>query len=611
MSGYIPEDKIADIRNTADIVDIVSEAVILKKAGKNYLGLCPFHQEKTPSFTVSPDKQMFHCFGCNEGGNVFTFLMKHQGITFPEAVRLLARRYGISLPEKEMTPQQRQVESERQRLLSVNAAAAEFFHDCLIRGRDGEAARKYLAGRGLNKEMADKFGLGYVPDGWANLVNYFERKKIPLRLAEQAGLVVKKRAGGYYDRFRNRIIFPITDVAGRVLAFGGRVMDDSLPKYLNSPETAVYNKRRVLYGLESARQKCRETETVYITEGYMDFLALYRHGIENVVATLGTAMTVEHVRLLKGYVTKAVLLFDSDEAGVKAARRGIELFNTERVVKPFILPLPEGHDPDSFLMQYGAEAFHRIAADAQEAMLFLIDEAIRNHGLSVDGKLRVMSEMEPVVAAIEDDLARSLYVKELAERVGIEERAVLERVNRAAAKLTSRADTGDGGVPVTDENGPVAENTVDLSSGRYRMEKQIVEMLLHAPAALPENDQAEVVDGFENDTLAAIGRIILKHRRAIMENSVDLTTLAQNEEQQKIITSLLVGDELTLAEWDQAGCRKLLQQYRVRYCLEDDDLSRRIKAARNRHDDGLLQELLRTKRKQLKQIKNEIQINEW
>ena len=606
MSGFIPEDKIADIRNTADIVDIISEVVILKKSGRNYLGLCPFHQEKTPSFTVSPDKQIFHCFGCNEGGNVFSFLMKHQGMTFPEAVRTLARRYGISLPREERSPEQKKAESERQRLLTVNALAAEYFHHCLVNGNGGTPARAYFARRGIESDIIEKFKLGYAPTGWDNLLNYLQTKSISPRVAEQAGLIVRKQAGGYYDRFRNRIMFPITDVAGRVIAFGGRVLDDALPKYLNSPETPLYNKGRTLYGLESARQKCRETETVYITEGYMDFLAVYRHGIRNVVATLGTSMTVEHVRLLKGYVTKAVMVFDSDEAGLKAARRGIELFNTEKGIKAFILSLPEGHDPDSYLMQNGAEQFLNLAANARETMLFLIDEAVKKYGLSVDGKLRVVSEMETVVAAVEDELARSLYVKELAERVQIDERAVLDRVNKAAADIKS-GSSGPG--QAVHENRP-GGNMADFGSGKYRLERQLIEMMLHAPFILSEIERADIIKNFDNESLAAIGRMVLKHRRELLKKGVDISALAENEEQKRIITSLLVGDELSPCEWNEMDCRKLVQQFMARCRFGEDDLNARIKAAENSRDDKLLEKLLETKRNQLIRIKKEVHITE-
>ncbi len=611
MSGYISEDKIADIKNAADIVDIVSEAVILKKSGKNYLGLCPFHQEKTPSFTVSPDKQIFHCFGCNEGGNVFTFLMKHQGLSFPEAVRTLARRYGISLPVEEMTPAQEKAESERQQLRSVNEMAVDFFCDCLKRGKRGAAARAYLAKRGLTQEIIDNFRIGYAPAGWDNLVNYLSGKKMSPRISEKAGLIVKKQEGGYYDRFRDRVVFPITDVAGRVIAFGGRVMDESLPKYLNSPETPLYNKRRVLYGLEAARRKCRETGTVYITEGYMDFLAVYRHGIENVVATLGTAMTVEHVRLLKGYVTRAVMMFDSDEAGVKAARRGIDLFNVEKGIKPFILSLPEGHDPDSYLMRYGAEGFQRIAEGAQEAMLYLIDEAVKKYGLSIDGKLRVVSEMEAVVAAVDDELARSLYIKELAERVGIEERAILDRVSKAVAALNFRKDDRKNRAPERQEVRSPLKDGVDFNFGTFRLERQLIEMMMHAPFMLPEIERTDILACFENDTLASIGKIILNNRQAIMKKAADITSLAENEKQKQVITSLLVGDELSSVDWNEANCRKLMQQFMTRCRFREDDLIDRIKAAEEKNDDALLKELLNTKRKRLKQMKDNIQITEW
>ncbi len=358
MGLHIPDDKISEIKNSADIVDIVSEAVLLKKAGRNYLGLCPFHSEKTPSFTVSPEKQMFHCFGCGVGGNVFTFLMKHQGVSFPEAVKTLARRYGIDLPSPRMSPAQKKVASERETLLSISDQAAQFFYSQLQSPR-GEHARQYLEKRGLSGKINETFKIGYAPAGWDHLLNHFKKQSVPLKMVEKAGLLAQKN--DYYDRFRDRIIFPITDISDRIVGFGGRVLDDSLPKYLNSPETPLYNKRKILYGLGTVKQDCRQAEMVYITEGYMDFLALYRHGIKNVVATLGTSLTVDQVRLLRGYVNKAVLVFDSDEAGIKAAQRAVEVFNREKGIDPYILTLPTGHDPDTYLRDYGGDAFLDLA----------------------------------------------------------------------------------------------------------------------------------------------------------------------------------------------------------------------------------------------------------
>jgi len=344
LAGLIPEDKIEEIKNAADIVDIVSETVALKKAGQNHIGLCPFHSEKTPSFTVSPAKQIFHCFGCGAGGNVFRFLMKQQGFSFPEAVRMLARRYGVDLPERELSPAQRKRLDELDRIKRVNQVAGRFFQRCLTETRPGKRALAYLERRGLDRAALEKYQLGFAPAGWDNLVKHFTRKRVPFQLAEKTGLVVpRKNRDGFYDRFRDRVIFPIFDTGGALIGFGGRVMDDSLPKYLNSPESPVYNKRRSLYGINWARGFCREQQAVYIVEGYLDLLKLHTNGIENSVATLGTALTPEHIKMLKGCVGEGrmILVYDSDQAGLNAAYRSLDLFLKPSVpAREFLSSLP-------------------------------------------------------------------------------------------------------------------------------------------------------------------------------------------------------------------------------------------------------------------------------
>ncbi|MFZ5564407.1 MAG: DNA primase [Thermodesulfobacteriota bacterium] len=600
---FIPDDIIANIKNTADIVDIVSEVVRLKKAGKNHIGLCPFHSEKTPSFTVSADKQIFHCFGCGEGGNVFSFLMKHQGLSFPEAVALLARRYGITLPKPEAGPQREKALSERQRLLTVVSHAVSFFQSCLKSGPGSERAGRYLAGRNLTPQTLQEFQLGYAPGGWDHLIRFFAKKKISLSLAEQAGLVVPNKEGnGYYDRFRERIIFPITDVGDRVIAFGGRVMDDSLPKYLNSPETPLYSKSHTLYGLGRTKQMCRQAGLVYITEGYMDFLALYSHGIKNVVATLGTALTVEHLRLLKGFVEKVVLVFDSDAAGIKAAQRSIEIFNSEKGVQPFILVLPTGHDPDSFVNEHGAQAFETLAQKAYGAMSFLIESAINRNGLSVEGKVRVVSDLEESLAAVEDGVARSLYVKELSERLGIEETAILEKVRQAVVRRRERAARPS--LSDTDRyKAPVArgEDTTSVFAGHYRMERQLLAMMLHVPGMIEEIEQRNVLALFADERLRAIGALLVAHRQALENRSVDISDLVTDAAQQRIVTALCVGDELCAwNEWNEIGCRKLIGQFVDSRIRRVDNLPGRIKAAEEDRDGDLLDVLLKAKQEQIR-----------
>ncbi|RLB90675.1 MAG: DNA primase, partial [Deltaproteobacteria bacterium] len=343
MSEFIPDDKIADVRNTADIVDLISEYVVLKKVGKNFLGLCPFHAEKTPSFTVSPEKQIFHCFGCGQGGNVFNFVMQYQNLSFPEAVRFVAKKYGIEISARNMSAAQKRKFAQREKLFQINEDAVDYFRKALVDTSSGERGRKYLAKRRMTPEVIERFWLGYAPMGWNNIVRYFSSKKVPLDDVETTGLVIAKK-GGYYDRFRDRIIFPILDIDQRVVGFGGRSLDNSLPKYLNSPETPVYHKRSILYGLHANKEMCRKAGSVFIVEGYFDLLSLYCHGIKNVVATLGTALTQEHLRILKGYAREFILVFDSDNAGIKAAERSLSLFAEEKANIRIVI-LPEGRDP--------------------------------------------------------------------------------------------------------------------------------------------------------------------------------------------------------------------------------------------------------------------------
>jgi len=587
---YIPEEKINNIKNAADIVDIISEVIVLKKSGKNFLGLCPFHPEKTPSFTVSPGKQIFYCFGCGAGGNVFSFLMKQEGISFPEAARMLARRYSIDIPVRTMSPEQKRQISERESVLAINRQAMDFFRCALLENISGKKAMKYLLNRGISREIIDDFKLGYAPEGWDNLAIYFSKKKQPDGLVEKSGLIIpKKGKGGFYDRFRSRIIFPIFDISMQVIGFGGRVLDDSLPKYLNSPETLVYNKSRSLYGLHMAKGKCRENKTVFIVEGYFDLLALHQHGIQNSVATLGTSLTPEHVQILRGFIGKngrVVLVYDSDIAGIKAAQRSIEVFD-KGYVDAAIVVLPVGHDPDSYLLEFGAEPFISLAAESKGVISFLIDCAVKKHGLSTEGKIHIISDMKVPLAAINDNVARSLYVKELAERFGIDETAVLEKVRQASSGRSS------------DVAKPVADYV--LKNNGNRLETQIIAMMLQFPEVLSEVDNRGLLNLFEDNILKSIGQVILKLKDCSGELASELMTIIDDKDKKSIIASLAMGDEL----WDRNKCLKRIAQFESSRYRHERKLLQEIKDAEDRNDDELVFRLLKKKRTQVKnKIKN-------
>ncbi len=300
---YIPEDKISQILAASDIVDVVSEAVILKRSGQNFFGLCPFHSEKTSSFSVNPAKQIFYCFGCHAGGNALAFVMKYNGISFPEAARMLARKYSIPLELESTDPGARQRANERETLFRLNKKVMDYYSGRLAQSVDAGEARRYLNKRGTSPEIIQEFHLGHAQDSWDGVVRLLKKEGVGRKTAVESGLILPRKQGnGYYDRFRNRIIFPIFDINMQVAGFGGRIMDDGQPKYLNSPETMVYHKSKILYGLHAARQHCRTSGMVYIVEGYFDFLSLYQKGIKNCVATLGTALTTDHVRIYNGAV---------------------------------------------------------------------------------------------------------------------------------------------------------------------------------------------------------------------------------------------------------------------------------------------------------------------
>ncbi|MBU0769583.1 MAG: DNA primase, partial [Proteobacteria bacterium] len=579
----------------------VSESVLLKKTGKSYVGLCPFHSEKTPSFTVSPQKQIFYCFGCAAGGNVFSFIMKRDGISFPEAARILSKQYGINVPVQTMSKDQKRVRSERENLLAINRQAMDFYHNNLFSAPSGKQAMLYLKKRGISQETMEIFRLGYASEGWNNINNFFQKKKIPLDIVEKAGLIVKREnKDGFYDRFRNRIIFPIFNVNMHVIGFGGRVLTDDLPKYLNSPETPIYNKSSSLYGLHRARQKCREIETVYIVEGYFDLLALHQNGIQNSVATLGTSITTDHVHILRNVIGKdghVVLVFDSDDAGMKAALRSLGIFMNAEVDANIML-LPSGHDPDSYLFEFGYESFYDIAKSAKSLISFLIDTLIEKYGLTVEGKIRVISEMRETLASIDDSVARSLYIKDLAERVGIEETAVLEKVRELSFRNrnSTKRDTFSNNDFVRNhrKNGfQKADKRTSFHGKWTRLEQQIISIMLQFPPVLSEIGDRGILDLFEDDRLKAIGDLILAHQDCSGIKIDDFINLIEDNEQRGIVASMAFGEN----KWDYDGCLNILNRFESKRNKKENTLLKKIKEAEENNDLELLSKLLSKKQK--------------
>jgi len=430
----INEETVREIRERCDIVEVISSYLPLRRSGANYLGLCPFHQEKSPSFNVNAPRQIFHCFGCGVGGNVFTFLMRMEGLAFPEAVKRLGEKVGIAVEETPVTPADRQRRDQRERLLRINEAACTFYHQMLLEDAAGAPGRRYLRQRGYEADVVRAFRLGYAPEQWEVLTGHLTAQGFTGEELRSAGLVREGREGrGDRDLFHNRLLFPILDPEGRVVAFGGRVLGDGTPKYLNSPETPIYHKGRVLYGLYQGRDAIRQAHAVLVVEGYFDLLALHRAGIANAVAVCGTALTGDHARLLKRYAEQAILVFDADQAGRQATFRAMDVLLPEGLAVSAVT-LAAGEDPDSFLATAGAEAFRSCLTGARPVLELFLDEQLQLHGDRVEGRARAAEEVLARIRRLPSDLERHLYLKQLAARTGLDE-ALLQNKGRGAAPL--------------------------------------------------------------------------------------------------------------------------------------------------------------------------------
>lgn len=504
----IPQLVIDRIREATDIVELVSRYVTLKKTGKNFKGLCPFHSEKTPSFTVIPDRQFFHCFGCKAGGNAYHFLMRVEGLSFLEAVRDLAGKAGIPVTEEsEASQAQNQV---RQTLLEVMAWAAERFRQGLRHPKAGAPAREYLKKRGLAPETVERFGLGYAPAGWDNLLRAGERDHYSPALLEQAGLVIAQEGGGRrYDRFRERLMFPITDPQGRVVAFGGRILGSGEPKYLNSPDTPVFQKGELLYGLHQAREAVRRRDRVVLVEGYMDAIACQAKGVEETVAGLGTAFTLRQAQLIRRYTTRVYLAYDADEAGGMAAQRAFEIFNAEGAqVK--VVAFSGAKDPDEWLAGRGAGEFEELLAHAQSVIEYMTERACRKHDpKTIEGKLAVKNEILPLLSQLSSPVERGEYVRWLARRLRVEEAWLQQELSMPAkAKSPARPSAEPAAEPLPRAKprpeeeelaGVLLRYPLQLESVRevlrpedfgHPLYRRLAELMLAADPAEPEDEEA-------------------------------------------------------------------------------------------------------------------------
>ncbi len=469
----IPEHLIDQIRDSVDIVDLISRYISLKKRGRNFIAHCPFHTEKTPSFTVSSEKQIFYCFGCGAGGNVFNFLMRYEKITFIEAVNKLAEEAGIQLPRYQA---EEKASSEYDRLYKANHFAAEYFHATLK--QHFNVIKDYLVRRGISHDSIDFFKIGYVPDSWDGLYNTIQSKKAGIEPFLQAGLIMQseKDPNRKYDRFRNRLIFPIYNTSGRVIAFGGRSLSDDpqTPKYLNSPESPIYKKSQVLYGLNYSKDWIRQEGYAIFVEGYMDYLQLFQNNIKNVVATSGTALTMEHAKIIRRYSMDIVMCYDADNAGINAALRGGQiLFENNLNVR--VLILPENEDPDSYVKNNGSSAFYALIKSARDFFEFKSDYLGKARGLDTVAKRSgIVSEMLETLASHPDPLKQNFYIKYLSDKFGLQENTLLEEMQKKQRTLRSRERNFSERQPsVTSQTRPKIPLT-----GAWSAEKDVIVLLL-------------------------------------------------------------------------------------------------------------------------------------
>lgn len=524
--AFIPEDKLLEIKDAARIEEVVGQHVKLVQKGRNLLGLCPFHADTSPSFTVSPEKGIFYCFGCGAGGNVISFLMQHQRLSFPEAAQELARRYGIQLPLKELGPEGAKQAGKRTKAYEINKVAAGFY-EATLHAAAGKPGRDYLAKRGLTPEVIKAFHLGYAPDDWDTLRRHLQGRGLSLEVAHDVGLLMPRASGGFYDRFRHRIIFPIFDRQSRVIAFGGRIIGAGEPKYLNSPESLLYSKGRNLYGLPQASDALRLSGVALVVEGYLDLISLQSRGIANVLATLGTAMTREQVRLLKSQADKVVLVYDGDAAGIKAMQRAFPLFAQEGLPVR-ALALPAGQDPDDYARSQGVEIFQNAWEAAQPWFTFLLEGLIQTHGLEVEGRVRILEDLRPYFQAIAEPVEQDLWLKVAAQRLGVDEGLLRQSLGSFAPISKARL-------------APAAGVAVSLERGLLRW-------VLGHPEALALEELEAWGPEFENGELKELLELIIATCR--QHGKLDHGLLVQQVERESLRQQICA---LTFAEEEHYG----------------------------------------------------------
>ncbi|OGQ75589.1 MAG: DNA primase [Deltaproteobacteria bacterium RIFCSPLOWO2_12_FULL_60_16] len=564
----IAEGKIVEVRERASIVEVISDHLTLKKMGRNYLGLCPFHAEKTPSFTVNEEKGIFHCFGCGVGGNVFHFLMQYEHLTFPEAVERVGKRYGIPL-ERLDRPAARKESEEKEALYHINERAAAYFHEMLFGRPEGKRPLEYLKARGVQEELARRFYLGYATQGGQGLVAFLKKEGLPLNHAIRLGLIGERGPQRYGEKFFERVIFPIANAAGKIVGFGGRVINQGLPKYLNSAETPLFRKGATLYGLFQAKEAIREQDRVVVVEGYLDVLALHQFGVSYAVATLGTALTPDHVRILARYTKNIIALFDGDEAGRKAAARSFEVFIDGGLLGRAAF-LPGGEDPDSYIRSRGREPLESVLEEAIPLADYTFTWLEEQHGKSIEGKSRTAQEIRRLLAKVRNPFEVDLLVRRAVDSLGVREELLRAPAAGGPARPASAASSRPASVQAREDS----------------VERSLVGLMFRVPSVIEqverEADLERLVSPKWNEV---IQKIFLERRQRGQANPAEIAQGFPVAQASEIAALLLEGEGIPDEECENAAA-DCLAHLRRRYLRGlERDLRQAIRIAEEKKDE--------------------------
>jgi DNA primase len=535
--AYISDEVIEEVRGRFDLVEVVSFYIDLKKVGKNFVGFCPFHSEKTPSFTVSPEKQIFHCFGCQTGGNLFSFIMQMEDCSFPDAVRLLAQRAGITVEPPPSTPAEKLKAQARENLQEMYSLAQKYYQALLWRSPEGKEVLTYLQRRGLTKESILEFQLGYAGNNWQGLTGELRKKGYDLQLALTGGLLGKSSTGRYYDYFRERLIFPIWDSRGRVAAFGGRILGPGEPKYLNSPESPLFNKSRTLYGFHLALPHIRREKKALLVEGYMDVILLHQYGIREAVAPLGTALTEKQLSLLRGRLDKILLVFDADAGGETAVLRGLELFKNEGC-RVEVAQLPPGLDPADYIKERGGEVFRsEIMGNARSLTDYRLHAIKKRFDLAgEEGRIGYWKEARRVLLEIQEVLEREEYLKKIAGEIDVALEVL--RGDLENIKKSSFAEERTKGKKAQAQE---ARKKISL---KELVERELLSCVLHNPRYLDELKKLEInVEKFTEEPYREIAATVFQLEQQGKEiSAAALASYFSDREMHKLIVSMALPD---------------------------------------------------------------------